>query len=287
MIGLSGLAEGDMRNIFVFVYQRAGTKLLTDLIEKRTPEDWEHAKVLRSQGELREPIGHLRSREEVLIEHVTGPNLLEVVHKDVLTNKDKGGTRVWYTYIWNWWGEVTESGEVPGPYQGECLWRWGFSELRNLLGEWEFFVQVRDPRNHIESVRAAPGEQVNKHQQTNPDDYFRTLCLGQRNRSRVVLDCQKYMENYHVIRFESLVSDPVDYVCGLISSIGLTPDRASIADAYKINQEERHGDLHSSFKLASSCNDRWLTWTDKQKSVFKQVLGRELIELGYEGDLLW
>jgi hypothetical protein len=276
-----------MKNVFLFVYQRAGTKLLTDLLESRTANDWEKAKILREQGIFREPIGHVRCKEDVSIEHVTGPNLLDTVSSTTLRCHGMSGTRVWYTYIWNWWGETDHSSRVPGPYDGVCLFRWGPNELLRLPGDWQFFVQVRDLRNHIQSVRTARGEKANPYQIADPQDYFKTLCLGQRNRSQVVLDCNAQMRNYHIVRFEDLVADPVPYVGRLISAMGLTPDESAIRQAYQINQDKGIGDWHSSFKSASTCNNRWEQWTPEEKAIFKKTAGGNLVELGYAEDLLW
>jgi len=197
---------------------------------------------------------------------------------------------VFYNYVWNWWGERSDSDQVPAPYEGESINRWGREELVRLPGniqDWQFVTLVRDPRNHIESVRWTKGERDSEFQQRDRLDYFRMQCLGARNRLRVVADCLHYLPNYRVVKFEDLVAAPALTVSLLIQRLGLQPDDRALIRTAEIEAGSREADQHSSFGQVAGCNQRWHRWTVEEVAVFKEVVGQELIELGYEIDENW
>lgn len=273
-----------MRNCFLFLYQRSGSELITKLIEHRTQEEIKRVKKLRDRGVFSsEPRGILHSLDNppCRVEHITGPKLLNTI-KD---NQDSLPYRVWYTYIWNWWGEVNAAKEVPDPYIGECPWRWGKNELLSLPGEnWRFVVQVRDPRNLIESVRFTEGERGHPLQIQNPEEYFAIQCAGARNRARVILDAAKaFPSNYFIMKFEDLIFDPIIYTSKLLGHFGFSADIKAITRAYSKNQSnKKYLVKHSSFHEIEHHNQRWHRWSKQEVDVFKHYANKELEELGYK-----
>jgi len=275
-----------MNNYMLFVYQRSGSILITNLLEYRSKESIEENKKIRNTGILKEPVGQLRSRCRCPSEHITGPNIIETIGNENKTKLYK--SKFWYTYIWNWWGETNNHLEVPGPYDGpECQWRWGTNELSKLPGKnWKFAVQVRDPRTQIASVMNTKGELNNPLQISDPENYFITLCKGARNRYRIVLDCRNKMDNYFVYKFEDMVNFPIETVEKLFNFYELEPDIESIKQALENNYKEMQrrvdiGKSHSSFGTSKSYTKRHKNWTDRQRQLFMDIVGKELEELGY------
>tara|TARA_Y100000310_G_scaffold241139_1_gene245044 strand:- start:1463 stop:2224 length:762 start_codon:yes stop_codon:yes gene_type:complete len=251
---------------------------ITSLLESRTDQAIEDAAKLREKGVCQEPIGQLHSNPSLPVEHITGPNILEAIRSPE--------SKLWYTYIWNWWGETARHEEVPSPREGECSWRWGPKELAKLEGDWRFAVQIRDPRSQIESVRRTAGEQVNPQQVEDPENYFIALCKGARNRYRIVLDCME-MDNYYCYKFEDLIEEPLETVNGLFRFYGLQMDTEAVTRSIDLNRKSSFKDSHSSFNKSSGCLNRFETWTRREKDIFKEIAGKELIELGYEGNEEW
>jgi hypothetical protein len=193
----------------------------------------------------------------------------------------------WMASMGNWWGE-TPGHQVPEPYEGESYTRFGPRELENLPGEnWSFAHIVRDGRNQLESFRNLPGGIEQRRHKEDPKDYFIFLARGFRNRARVALDSLSEVPDFHLVRFESLRDTPALTMATLYEVLRLKPDLSLLKASEKFMAEERPDKQHSSFGGKEGSDQRWTNWTNWEKDTFKEIAGRELIELQYVTDNDW
>jgi hypothetical protein len=193
----------------------------------------------------------------------------------------------WYTHMGDWWGEA-KSKDVPEPYDVETPVRYGPSEIRNLPGEdWKVIHLIRDGRNQIESLLNIPGGYEEGKFKEDPNDYFEVLCKGFRNRSRMALDCLYSLPNFRLFKFEDFMTSPVDILSRMYLFAGLKIDEAFVTNAYNLTLKRKVYKQHSSFGSFKNIHSRWKEWSSRKKSVFKEIAGKELIELGYESNLDW
>lgn len=192
------------------------------------------------------------------------------------------------THIGNWWGNKP-SGSVPAPYADPSPMKWSKYELDNYIpqAEWKFINLIRDPRNIIESLRNIPGGVEAEYMRNDPDDYFKALCAGYRNKCRIALDCQKAMPNYKIFKFENLMNDTITTMAGLFDYLDMDLDIELCGKRADDIKQRRVGKFHTSFKDDSRMNTRYTSWSEYEKNLFKEIAGKELIELGYEKDNRW
>jgi hypothetical protein len=193
----------------------------------------------------------------------------------------------WHTHIGDWWGDAKASG-VPGPYDVETPVRFGPDELRALSGgNWKFVYVIRDGRNQMESLRNLPGGiEMEKHT-ADPKDYFLVLCKAFRNRARLAIDCRSQLDSFAIFRFEDFVSDYVRWMQNVYEYLDLSLDVGFVQRAREIVLSSSAPRRHSSFGAQGDSNKRWLSWTPWERQVFKEIAGKELIELGYETSENW
>jgi hypothetical protein len=182
--------------------------------------------------------------------------------------------------IGNWWGEK-RSADVPLPYQDPSPMKWSYQEVLPLNVD-QHILLIRDGRNQIESTRRLKGGIEEKHQATDPEDYFVSLCKGFRNRARLALDCSYMIPNYKVFKFEDLLADPIGTMSSILDCCGLQMNETFVSVLWDELEKRRVCKSHSSFDNNKKMNHRWEGWTDKEKRIFQEIAGKELIELGYE-----
>lgn len=190
----------------------------------------------------------------------------------------------WTVHVGDWWGLV-KSEDIPGPYDLACPSRWSYEELLRFPKHLKYVSLVRDGRNQIESLRNFKGGVEERLNKENPEDYFRVLCKGFRNRSRIALDNQSKNKNYRIFKYENLIQNPKLTCLNIFSFLGLTLDEARVEQNLGKMTKGVSG-THSSFGGERN-EQRWTKWTSDEKSVFKQIAGNELIELGYESNFNW
>ena len=104
-----------------------------------------------------------------------------------------------------------------------------------------------------------------------------------------------YGENYHSLRYEDLLQSPFEVMTKLWSFLGVkeTPDvlMNEIMSEMESNpdgewQAQRNEGIASFLPKGQTGNWQRL-FTEKDKSVFKQIAGEMLIKWGYEKDLSW
>lgn len=187
----------------------------------------------------------------------------------------------WHGHTGDWWG-FAKSKDIPEPYELETPTRFGPNDLRKYGPDWTFIQLVRDGRNQIESLRKLPAgieEQLNKE---DPEDYFKVLCKGYRNRSRMAIDCNSQLDNFKLYYFEDFITDPVGQLKDMYTFAGLKLDEDFVKNAFDYTKAKRSIEQHSSFKTNKGMNNRWDSWTDKEKEIFYNIAGKELIEIGYK-----
>jgi len=194
----------------------------------------------------------------------------------------------WYMYIGDWWGHCNSSEDVPTPYGSAAETRWAKCDLERIPGDnWKFVNITRDPRNWLESWRSLSTGGYEEKQQLKfgKKDYFVFLCKSLRNRVRVQLDCNATMDNYKLVTFEDLLATPLETVKDMYDFIDLKLDEEGLKKRVT-SIKEAHVIIHSSFS-DTNFNSRWSGWTDEEKNTFKEILGKELIELGYVENNNW
>ncbi len=252
-----------MLNTFVFVYQRSGSAFLTRCLGLQKGK----AECIAFDGSP--------------LSLVTGSDILERI--EVANNKPQSDSHIWVTYLWDWWGSVEDSSQVPTPYEIETPMRWGPDELSLLRGDWEFFFHIRDPRNNIESVRRRSGERAGIYQTRRPIDYFKTLSLGARNRTRIALDARDLLSNVRIIPFEDTIADPFNTVSKIFNKPFSKQDVCCMIKDHTMPSWLEQKSSFSDFNY----HQRWKAWSEEEKQIFKCAAGNELIELGYEKDFSW
>jgi hypothetical protein len=193
-----------------------------------------------------------------------------------------------FTYIGNWWGNRSSS-DVPEPYEDHSSMKWGINEIQNLhFDGWKFAYLIRDGRNYIESHRRLRGGVEEQFNNDNPKDYFIALCKGWRNRARVALDCANKFENYNIYKFEDLLKNPLGFVRNV--NLYFNDYKTDVRSIRKLTRQIKNnqiGKKHSSFNNTENMHFRWRDWTKKEINLFKEITGKEMIELGYEEDYDW
>lgn len=191
----------------------------------------------------------------------------------------------WYGNVGDWWGEVKSHSEVPEPYTSNTFYRFGPEELISLGEDWSFVYLSRDPRNQIESLYNVRGGYEESKRLKDPRDYFQVLCKGSRNRMRMAIDCKNKLQNFKLFYFEDLIKNPVEVMKLVYDFLDLDLNKTYVENSYKFSLDIKK--THSSFGSTKKVNKRWLCWTDWKKDLFKEIVGQELIELGYEKDHNW
>ncbi len=270
-------------NILCFVTARAGSTYLLELLQGVSTERKKLEGDIYSALEL-DKDSCLISKEKIPVKYLFGDMLSQIKREQKKTNH----SIFWHTYIGDWWGTVFSSAEVPEPYTGQTITRFGKKELNSLPGNWTFIYQIRDPRNHIHSWRNTIGEKASSFQQTAPADYFRYLCKAFRNRYRIAIDNNKVLQNFYLTKFEDLVDSPQETVHKIMSLCGVKSDLKKLEACIEWNRKAKIETLHSTFREKEKMNKNyWIYWTQKEKDIFKEIAGKELIELGYEKDYNW
>ena len=206
--------------------------------------------------------------------------------EETLESKPPFNYFAWHVHTGNWWGELP-SKDIPSPYDVITPTRLGPSEISSLPGDpWTVVSLVRDGRNQIESFRRLQGGIEEEYMKNNPGDYFIALCKGFRNKARMAIDCNS-LPFYRIFKFEDIIKDPVSTIGDMLCFCGLQSDPQFIKNAYNLSREMKTYKQHSSFGNNPTGKNRWNLWTLQEKSIFKDIAGNELIELGYEVNNDW
>jgi hypothetical protein len=175
-------------------------------------------------------------------------------------------------YVGSWWGATKE---VPEPYEVDTPSRWSAEYLKRLP-DTVFFSLIRDGRNKLASHRSRPGNA-----EVWDSQKFEWEAAAWRNIARVMLDCQKQLPNYHLIRFEDFVADPLRTLESFFAIHGHALD---VEKCTQLVDRDRLGgiaNMHSSFGGVKRCNDRYRDWSITEQQKFTEIAGRELGDLGY------
>ena len=268
------------RTIF-FLYYRAGSTLIECICGK----PWRIAQVQGNIEESNRLYHEWRASNQPFlfptIERCVSEDIAIPITETMSQYKDEEHF-AYMTHIGDWWGDL-RSDNIPLPYEGVTPNRWGPIEITATILDvtnWRFISLIRDGRNQIESLRKFKGGFEAQKMKEDPDDYFKVLCKGFRNRASIALDCQRLLfEQYKIFRFEDFIQDPIRITSDMFSFAGLTLNTSKIS-------LPTSGE-HSSFGESSNYTDRWHSWTTQEKDIFKEIAGRELIALGYEKDNNW
>jgi hypothetical protein len=117
--------------------------------------------------------------------------------------------------------------------------------------------------------------------QSDPHEFFVSICKGYRNQARIVIDCKAILPDYNILKFEDLIQDRVEFCCNIITGMEMIPDRdyISLKDSEDLVSLP---DVHSSFESDRSFNLRMNALTEWQKETFINIAGKEMLELGYD-----
>ncbi len=202
--------------------------------------------------------------------------------------KHVGSRILWHVYNGDWWGVIDSSTKVPEPYEGESIARFGAKELSTFPGgPWRFVYLMRDPRNHIHSIMNTKGEKNSARYKRDEKDYFRWLCKCVRNRCRVAIDNSQHMQNFLLVKYEDLVSDPYSLMSKVFAFCKISPNLEDLRRCIELDKKNDTAKKHSTFPSYDGSRDYWKKWSSDQKKTFKAILGKELVELGYEADQDW
>lgn len=144
----------------------------------------------------------------------------------------------------------------------------------NSLGEgdWKFIYLLRDPRNRIESACAG-----------NPavrEMVFRQECAVAKTSIPYLLEMMND-PRFKAFRFEDLVVNPLEALKKMFLFAGFKLN----VEFYKKLIPKWYKQSNSSFcDKGVGANERWLSWTPKEKEYFKKEVGSYLAKLSYEKD---
>jgi len=263
------------RTIF-FLYYRAGSTLFECLCGK----PWRIAQV---EGRLKEA-GQIHSAWRQSGDPFYLDTIPPCVSEDVSIpfidayNRYKDRNQfIYMLHVGDWWGQK-RSKDIPEPFEDPTSQKWGPDELIVLpeFNTWQFIYLVRDGRCQIESLRNLKGGIEEKLNQQDPEDYFKVLCMGFRNRARLVVESKKHWPNkVHIFHYIDFIRDPINIVEQMFRAGGLILDREKITIPST-------GDIHSSFGKVRMIDNRYINWTEEEKDVFNKIAGQENKELGYQ-----
>lgn len=149
-------------------------------------------------------------------------------------------------------------------------------------------VLLRDGRDVVESTI-----------KTWPQLRFSFVCRRWRRAARMVLACHERFcqrtEGYWLARYEDAVREPQAFVMEACRRFCLNESRYPVK---RIAEIAVHGSSSLSVKGDVSWQPvakpkdfrptgRWCDWPASKKRIFKQIAGRELVELGYASDNDW
>ena len=104
-----------------------------------------------------------------------------------------------------------------------------------------------------------------------------------------------YGENYHTLRYEDLLQTPFEVMTQLWNFLGVKEVSDALVGEVKAEMEsnpdgewqaQRNGGIASFLPKGQAGNWQRL-FTEKDKSVFKEIAGEMLVKWGYEKDLNW
>lgn len=194
-----------------------------------------------------------------------------VYHHETLERYKEEKYFAWKMHHGNWWGEL-RSDKIPEPYSMGSISQWGKLELLQLMitmkeYDWRFTYLVRDGKDYIDSMRNFKGGIEEKYQREDPADFFKVLCKGWRNRTRIAIDAQKEFPNhYKIFKAEDMFEQGIDIMIELFEFVGLTYLPPKI--------DRRRPLFHSSYR-----NPERTPWTQEEEDIFYQIAGKEYQEL--------
>lgn len=148
-------------------------------------------------------------------------------------------------------------------------------------GTWHFYVLHRDPRNRIESIC-----QWAEKNPTNEDRHY--IFREGVSQDKILLSTLlklKKSSNFTLLPFEEFIKTPIETFSNIISSLG-----SELNKEYYNQLANEWLALYSnsgSNDKGKQANQRWLTWSEKEKKYFKLHCGEGLIALNYEEDNTW
>jgi hypothetical protein len=158
------------------------------------------------------------------------------------------------------------------------------SYISSLTDKCTFFQLIRDGRNQVASLKALEEGYSNSNWNL---DHFKSIVLTFKYRAKSILERESLFENFHILKFEDLVFDPV-VILSKIKFLAEVPlDYSAIEDTIKnISPNSSYWNVGELFER-SDTNFRWKGLTVLERKVFHEIAGEELLRLGYIDDNSW
>ncbi|MDQ3007112.1 MAG: sulfotransferase [Chloroflexota bacterium] len=167
--------------------------------------------------------------------------------------------------------------------------------FRNLVEESKFLKQ--EDKRIIQDLRKDPSQFTNGTRSIFTDAFIQRVAKGWVRNLQQMEDEGKrsYGENYFSLRYEDLLARPFDEMTKLWKFLGVEKTNSSLESGIQTEmtsnpdeewQAKRNEDIASFLPKGQAGN--WMRlFTEKDKSVFKEVAGGMLVKWGYEKDLSW
>ena len=167
--------------------------------------------------------------------------------------------------------------------------------FRNLVEESKFLKQ--EDKHIIQELRKDQSQFTNGTRSIFTDAFIQRVAKGWVENLREMEDEGKrlYSENYFSLRYEDLLAHPFDEMTKLWNFLSVKKTDASLEERIKTEitsnpdeewQTKRNEDIASFLPKGQAGNWKRL-FTEKDKSLFKEVAGGMLIKWGYEQDNNW
>ncbi|HVF25142.1 MAG TPA: sulfotransferase [Anaerolineales bacterium] len=167
--------------------------------------------------------------------------------------------------------------------------------FRNLVEESKFLKQ--EDKSIIQELRKDPNQFTNGRLSIFTEAFIQRVAKGWVRNLQQMEDEGKrsYGENYFSLRYEDLLARPFDEMTKLWKFLGVEKTNSSLETSIQTEmtsnpdeewQTKRNEDI-ASFLPKGQAGNWTRLFTEKDKSVFKEVAGGMLVKWGYEKDLNW
>lgn len=191
---------------------------------------------------------------------------------DMLTGPDDGTNKIFVVYS----HETRPERRAP---QDGGLWD---KPSVSTMADTKIVHLIRDGRNQVESwyqhlnrTRKVAKKELLSRQ----EDAFETWCSSFAGRASRSIECSD-LNNYMLVKFEDLVTDPVGCLTSVYEFLSLSVQRDVVGQNFLAITP--NSSFHSDVDPR-----RWLSWSREEREIFHRIAGRELIHLGYEVDNSW
>jgi hypothetical protein len=167
--------------------------------------------------------------------------------------------------------------------------------FRNLVEESKFLQQ--EDKHIIQELRKDQSQFTNGKGSIFTNAFIQRVAMGWVNNLQEMEDEGKRLfgENYFSLRYEDLLARPFDEMKKLWRFLGVEKTNTSLETNIKTEMEsnpdeewqtKRNEDI-ASFLPKGQAGNWTRLFTEKDKSVFKEITGEMLVKWGYEKDLNW